>query len=553
MLLCNQTSLPPKLPFQYLKMITNNFSDEHALGSGGSGVVYKGRMSNGEFVAVKKLQVSLPSFQKQFENEVYRLMYLNHPNIVRLRGYCYETQNICVEHNGNFVFAEMSERLLCLQYYANGSLADESSGLEWDTRYNIIVEICYGLKYLHEGKDKPVLHMDLKPANILLDNAMKPKITDFGLSRLLDQQQTISTSSRDGTLGYMALEYLHGGTVTAKSDILSLGVIILEVITGHKDYPDVTRTSSERFVELTLDKWRSRNPLNKSPGYIPKIRRCIEIGLACVNPERKGRPSTGELIKLLQGRMTLDELSAASRMEATCFPADLTAIHEILEREGYKEDEGVASELSFQMWTDQMQETITHRKKGDDAFQAGDFQAALDNFTEFIDTGILVSPGVVNEGLAAGNDASNAIATSEVGGSAAVVTGGGTIPPASPTRSTSPSAQAAASSLWRSSCIQKLYDGPRVGSVERAAKRKAAGSSSDGGARRRPRTSSATRKKKAKLQHVSELLGLLLQKTPMPLTRGKVKQIARCCDLNVDAILEAVSQSSSSSPKTRHG
>uniref|UniRef100_A0A453EFQ3 Serine-threonine/tyrosine-protein kinase catalytic domain-containing protein n=2 Tax=Aegilops tauschii subsp. strangulata TaxID=200361 RepID=A0A453EFQ3_AEGTS len=108
--------------------------------------------------------------------------------------------------------------------------------------------------------------------------------------------------------GYMALEYLHGGTVTAKSDILSLGVIILEVITGHKDYPDVTRTSSERFVELTLDKWRSRNPLNKSPGYIPKIRRCIEIGLACVNPERKGRPSTGELIKLLQGRMTLDEV-----------------------------------------------------------------------------------------------------------------------------------------------------------------------------------------------------------------------------------------------------
>ncbi|XP_073352011.1 serine/threonine-protein kinase BSK1-2-like [Aegilops tauschii subsp. strangulata] len=348
-------------------------------------------MSNGEFVAVKKLQVSLPSFQKQFENEVYRLMYLNHPNIVRLRGYCYETQNICVEHNGNFVFAEMSER------YNNSTrayVAYESSGLEWDTRYNIIVEICYGLKYLHEGKDKPVLHMDLKPANILLDNAMKPKITDFGLSRLLDQQQTISTSSRDGTLGYMALEYLHGGTVTAKSDILSLGVIILEVITGHKDYPDVTRTSSERFVELTLDKWRSRNPLNKSPGYIPKIRRCIEIGLACVNPERKGRPSTGELIKLLQGRMTLDELSAASRMEATCFPADLTAIHEILEREGYKEDEGVASELSFQMWTDQMQETITHRKKGDDAFQAGDFQAALDNFTEFIDTGILVSPVV---------------------------------------------------------------------------------------------------------------------------------------------------------------
>ncbi|XP_044344464.1 serine/threonine-protein kinase BSK1 isoform X3 [Triticum aestivum] len=375
-MLCDQTSPPAKLPFQYLKTITNNFSDTYAIGRGGSGVVYKGRMSNGEFVAVKKLQLSLPSFQKQFENEVCHLMYLNHPNIVRLRGYCYETQNVFVEHNGNFVCAEMSERLLCLQYYPKGSLAgyisDESSGLEWDTRYNIIVGIIYGLKYLHEEKVKPVLHMDLKPANILLDDAMKPKITDFGLSRLLDQQQTLSTSSRDGTLGYMAPEYLHA---------------------GHKDYPDVTRTSSERFVELTLDKWRSRNPLNKSPGYIPKIRRCIEIGLACVNLERKGRPSTGELIKLLQGRMTLDEI-AASRMEATCSQPDLTAIHEILEREGYKPDEGPPTELSFQMWTNQMRETLIPKKKGDAAFRAGDFQVALDNFTEFIDNGAIISPVV---------------------------------------------------------------------------------------------------------------------------------------------------------------
>ncbi|XP_044973289.1 serine/threonine-protein kinase BSK1-like [Hordeum vulgare subsp. vulgare] len=390
LMLWDQTSLPPKLSFQYLKMITNNFSDEHALGSGGSGVVYKGRMSNGEVIAVKKLQPSLPSVQRLFENEVYRLMYLNHPHIVRLRGYCYETQYVCVEHNGTLVFAEISERLLCLQYYPKGSLAgyisDESSGLKWDTRYNIIVGICYALKYLHEENDKPVLHMDLKPANILLDDAMRAKITDFGLARLLDPQQTIITSSRDGTLGYMAPEYLHGGKVTTKSDIFSLGAIILEVITGHKDY------TSERFMELTLDRWRSRNPLNKSPGYIPKIRRCIEIGLACVNPERKGRPTTGELIKLLEGRLTLDEI-AVSRMEVepTYFPPDLTAIHEILEKERYKEDQEIASELSFQMWTEQTADMLTKRKRGDVAFRAGDFQVALDNFTEFIDTGTMIS------------------------------------------------------------------------------------------------------------------------------------------------------------------
>ncbi|KAM3299083.1 hypothetical protein ACQJBY_040523 [Aegilops geniculata] len=304
-----QSSRPHSIPLQYLKQITKNFSEERILGQGGFGVVYKGLLQNGDMIAVKKIVSSLrPGLQKQFENEVYHLMMLKHPNIVRFVGYCYETQNACLEYDRKYVFAEMAERLICLEYLPRGSLdnylSDESSGLDWNKRYNIIKGICYGLCYLHDQIDKPIIHLDLKPANILLDDNMIPKVTDFGLSRLLDQQ-TICTSSRDGTLGYMAPEFLHGGTITPKSDIFSLGVIIMEVVTGHRDYPIVvTKASSDDFIELTLTKWR--NVLQRSLGHrsletdSEQIKRCMHVGLICVNPDRTKRPQITEVINMLE-------------------------------------------------------------------------------------------------------------------------------------------------------------------------------------------------------------------------------------------------------------
>ncbi|XP_037482586.1 G-type lectin S-receptor-like serine/threonine-protein kinase SD1-13 [Triticum dicoccoides] len=296
------------MPLQYLKEITNNFSRERILGQGGAGVVYKGVQQNGDMIAVKKIVSTLmPGLQEQFENEVYHLMTLKHPNIVRCVGYCYEIQNVCLEYNGKYVFAEQAERLICLEYLPKGSLnshlSDESSGLDWSTRYQIIKGVCNGLRHLHEQIDKPMLHLDLKPDNILLDNSMEPKITDFGLSRVLDQPQTIRTTSRDGTFGYMAPEFLHGGTITLKSDIFSLGVIILEIITGRREYPDIG-TSSNDFIELALKKWR--NALPRALGYrsleikCQQIKTCIQVGLICVNPERTKRPSITEIINMLQ-------------------------------------------------------------------------------------------------------------------------------------------------------------------------------------------------------------------------------------------------------------
>ncbi|KAM0891814.1 hypothetical protein ACQ4PT_026117 [Festuca glaucescens] len=247
--------------------------------------------------------------QSLFENEVHHLMRLKHPNIVRFMGYCYETKKSYEEYEGKMVFAESSEMLLCLEYLPNGSLdgylsdADGSS-LDWHKRYKIIEGICNGLHYLHEQIDKSILHLDLKPGNVLLDDNLEPKISDFGLSRLLDQHQTISSPNRAGTFGYMAPEYIHEGTITPKY------VIIMELIMGHRDYPGIAETSSESFIELELKKWR--NTLEKAQGYTKleidcqEIKRCIQIGLICVNPEWTKRPTITNIIKMLRGLESLD-------------------------------------------------------------------------------------------------------------------------------------------------------------------------------------------------------------------------------------------------------
>lgn len=288
-----------KLSYQYLEKITNNFSTERELGLGAYGVVYKGVLPNGGLMAVKRLKVLMPGSEKQFENEVYHVMSLNHPNIVRCVGYCYETQNLCLNYDGKYIFAETAERLLCMEYMPGGNLdnhlADESHGLDWHKRYNIISGICYGLHYLHEEWEvnTPIIHLDLKPANILLDDDMLPKIADFGLSRLFSEQQTrVCTRSRTGTCGYMAPEYINHGTITTKSDIFSLGVIIIQIITGYRKYPSPfdTELSYHDFIELVLEKWKKRLGAAALETDYQQIRSCLEMALSCMETDpMKGR------------------------------------------------------------------------------------------------------------------------------------------------------------------------------------------------------------------------------------------------------------------------
>ncbi|KAL6599517.1 hypothetical protein ACP70R_045654 [Stipagrostis hirtigluma subsp. patula] len=208
---------PIFLPIDFLKAITLDFSEEQELGRGGYGVVYKGILRNGKVIAVKKLS-DMHLDDAPFHNEVTFLIGLKHQNIVKLVGYCAESRWEATQVCGKYVMAEIRKRLLCFEYINNKSLDRHRS--------------------------------------------------DFGMSRLFGQQQSrIITESRGGTLGYMAPEYLMNGLISTKSDIFSLGVIIIELMTGSRDYPQSSEASFGHFIENVVGKWRNR--MVKMPSHIP--------------------------------------------------------------------------------------------------------------------------------------------------------------------------------------------------------------------------------------------------------------------------------------------
>lgn len=219
-----------------------------------------------------------------FYREVESLLRINHTNIVRFLGFCY-TQEVKRSGGKKSFFFQERERLLCFEYISNGSLdkhiTDEVRGLEWSTRYQIIKGICDGLQYLHE--EKHIIHMDLKPANILIDHHMVPKITDFGLSRTDEKSRT--TGVRYVSRGYCAPEYNNDGKMSFKTDIYSLGAIIIELVTGRKEIPDKNNV---------LRRWRWGYRWNKSARHKPlqsqQVIQCIEIAESCMKKEPKNRP-----------------------------------------------------------------------------------------------------------------------------------------------------------------------------------------------------------------------------------------------------------------------
>jgi serine/threonine protein kinase len=197
------TAKAKRLSLSLLRDITDDFSDECIVGRGGFGVVYKGLLPNGLVIAVRKMAYMPGLDGNEFENEVRTLMKVAHKNIVRFIGYCSHTIHEYVQHEGIYVLTESSQRLICMEYMVNGSLdkhihADNfQGGLGWNLRFQILTGICHGLRHLHNEVD--IIHGDIKPENILLDENFKPKITDFGLSRLLGGSSLIITNELMGT------------------------------------------------------------------------------------------------------------------------------------------------------------------------------------------------------------------------------------------------------------------------------------------------------------------------------------------------------------------
>ncbi|VAI21277.1 unnamed protein product [Triticum turgidum subsp. durum] len=303
LMLLDETADPKALPLSLLKDITNDFSNDRQIGRGGFALVYQGVLESGT-VAVKRLS-DMCMDEKKFHGEVQCLMKARHKNIVRFLGYCADTQGNMLSYNGKLVMADVRQRLLCFEYMSKGSLrdyiSDESCGLEWRKRYQIIIGICQGLNYLHENR---IVHLDLKPENVLLDDNMVPKITDFGLSRYFEERQTSQsiTSNISGTLGYIAPELYDGEKITIQSDIYSLGIIIIEILTGRKGCPD---------VEVVLERWCERLGKSLEDTHVEQVRVCTEIGIECSDFNPAKRPvSTHKIIERLKETETTDEVSS---------------------------------------------------------------------------------------------------------------------------------------------------------------------------------------------------------------------------------------------------
>ncbi|OQU83226.1 hypothetical protein SORBI_3005G093101 [Sorghum bicolor] len=298
---------PRKLPYELIKSITNNFSQDQKLGCGSFGQVFKGVLEDGEEVAVKMVRFMGNINDQHFENEFDILKRLKHRNIVRLVGFCDEAEDVLVKYQGQIVVCQRIHRALCLEYMPNGSLgkllSGENLGKNWRIRYKIIKGICKGLEYLQEGLEFPIFHFDLKPDNILLNEKMVPKISDFGSSRLIDEENTKKTLTPQGTLGYLPPEFIDYQVISKEHDIYSLGAIITKIVTGISGYSDVADMDAQESVEHVHGNWTKcvQEILRYASLEVDckQVRRCIQIARRCMDHDRHKRPTIKDIVRQL--------------------------------------------------------------------------------------------------------------------------------------------------------------------------------------------------------------------------------------------------------------
>ncbi|KAK7342817.1 hypothetical protein VNO80_25773 [Phaseolus coccineus] len=284
---------------------TNNFSIENKLGEGGFGPVYKGTLVDGQEIAIKRLSRSSGQGLKEFRNEVILCAKLQHRNLVKVIGYCIEQE----------------EKMLLYEYMPNKSLdliifdSYKSKNLEWQIRFNILNAIARGLLYLHQDSRLRIIHRDLKASNILLDNDMNPKISDFGLARICGSDQVEgSTSIIVGTHGYMAPEYAIDGLFSTKSDVFSFGVLLLEILSGKKNRVFTFQDNSHNLIDHAWNLWKEGTSEQlidaclENSYNVFQVVRCIQIGLLCLQHHPNDRPNMTSVVVMLTSENALPEL-----------------------------------------------------------------------------------------------------------------------------------------------------------------------------------------------------------------------------------------------------
>ncbi|XP_009365691.2 probable serine/threonine-protein kinase PBL21 isoform X1 [Pyrus x bretschneideri] len=294
-----QKNVARSFTFRELAAATKGFREVNLIGEGGFGRVYKGRLDAGQVVAIKQLNHDGVQGFQEFIVEVLMLSLLHHTNLVTLIGYC----------------TDGDQRLLVYEYMPRGSLEDHlfdlSPGqepLSWDTRIKIAVGAARGLEYLHCKANPPVIYRDLKSANILLDDEFNPKLSDFGLAKLAPVGDKTHVSTRVmGTYGYCAPEYAMSGKLTLKSDIYSLGVVMLELITGKKAIDCSKRPGEQNLVSWSRPFLKDRrkfvqlvDPLLQGRFPVRCLHHAIAITAMCLQEQPTFRPLVTDIVVALE-------------------------------------------------------------------------------------------------------------------------------------------------------------------------------------------------------------------------------------------------------------
>ncbi|KAK4491394.1 hypothetical protein RD792_002138 [Penstemon davidsonii] len=280
-----------------LQTATNQFSDGNVIGEGGYGMVYRGVLHDGSVVAVKKLLNNKGQAEKEFKVEVETIGKVRHKSLVGLLGYC----------------ADGDQRLLVYEYIDNGNLEQWLHGdvglnspLTWDIRLKIAIGTARGLAYLHEGLEPKVVHRDVKSSNILLDRKWNPKVSDFGLAKLLGSEKSFVTTRVMGTFGYVSPDYASTGMLNEGNDVYSFGVLLMEIITGRSPV-DYTRPPGEmNLVDWFKGMVASRrveelvDPLIDDPPPPRALKRILLVCLRCIDLDANKRPKMGQIVHMLE-------------------------------------------------------------------------------------------------------------------------------------------------------------------------------------------------------------------------------------------------------------